>query len=145
MAYVPEGWRCVGAEERDMTVLDLTRDRIASFSTPTEESLEENLVGDLRRWSLRAIALLSVLNVLDVVLTKTFIRAGFQEGNPLMAGLVQDWRMGAIKAIILGALFLKTFTSRPNVTRACLLWAAVGVYGLASYVNFQAIQQIPQL
>ena len=103
---------------------------------------DDHVTSDLRRWTLRAIALLSVLNLLDVVLTKTFIRAGFAEGNPIMAGLVQDWRMGAIKAIILGALFLRATTSKPNVTRVCLLWGAVGVYALASYVNWQAIQQI---
>jgi hypothetical protein len=125
-----------------MTVLDLTAGR---FTSTTETVDEGSLAADIRRWSLRAIALLSVLNVLDVVLTKTFLRAGFQEGNPIMQGLVQDWRMGAIKAIILGALFLKTLTARPNMNRVCLLWAAVGVYALASYVNWQAIQTIPSI
>jgi hypothetical protein len=122
-----------------MTVLDLNFGRMLDDTTVDGT---DQLAGDVRRWSLRAVALLRVLNVLDVVLTKTFIRAGFQEGNPLMAGLVQDWRMGAIKAIILGALFLKTMTARPNVNRACLLWLAVGVYALASYVNWEALQQL---
>jgi hypothetical protein len=111
--------------------------------TSTTRIQEEGIAADVRRWSLRALALLSVLNVLDVVLTKAFLRAGLQEGNPVMAGLVQDWRMGALKVIVLGALFLKTLTSPPSVTRACLLWGAVGVYAVASWVNWQVLQQLP--
>ncbi len=127
-----------------MTVLEMT----APVATPdlltsVVERGEVGMAADLRRWSFVAIGLLGVLNVADVVLTKRFMSAGLTEGNPLMAGLVQDWRMGAVKALILGGLFLKAVTSRPSVARACLLWAGVGVYALASYVNWQALQQIP--
>jgi hypothetical protein len=121
-----------------MTVIDL------SYSGTSATRIDQGgLADDVRRWSLRALALLSVLNALDVVLTKAFLRAGLQEGNPLMVGLVQDWRMGTIKAIILLALFAKTATAPASVTRACMLWGAVGVYAVVSYVNWTVLQQLP--
>ncbi len=86
------------------------------------------------------LALLVVLNVVDVVLTKRFLALGLVEGNPLMVAAVESWQAAACKAAILGAL-VWSFSRRPaTATRLALVWAGVGLYVLSAYVNLGAIR-----
>lgn len=86
------------------------------------------------------LILLVVLNVVDIILTKRFLALGLEEGNPLMATAVQSWQAGACKAAILGALGW-CFLKRPaTATRLALVWAGVGLYLLAAYVNLGTIR-----
>ena len=128
-----------------MTLIDLTVSPAVVTPAPAATSVSAAAPGldaQLRMAGVIAVGALVVLNVVDVLLTKAFLRVGLQEGNPLMAGLVRDGRMAIIKGIILGALALKVASSPGRVGRTCFLWAAVGVYALASYVNFTALQSI---
>ncbi len=95
---------------------------------------------DADRASRIGLALLVVLNVADVVLTKRFLALGLTEGNPLMVAAVESWYAAACKAIILGAL-VWSFARRPaTATRLALVWAGVGLYVLSAYVNWGAIR-----
>ena len=91
------------------------------------------------------LALLVVLNVLDIVLTKRFLALGLAEGNPLMVAAVDSWHAAACKAAILGGL-IWSFARRPaTVTRLALVWAGVGLYILGAYVNYGAIRSAEAL
>ena len=86
------------------------------------------------------LALLVVLNVVDIVLTKRFLALGLEEGNPLMVAAVRTWHAGALKAAILAALAW-SFLKRPATAgRLALVWTGVGLYLLAAYVNLGAIR-----
>jgi len=95
---------------------------------------------DADRASHIGLALLVVLNVLDIILTKRFLALGMAEGNPLMVAAVQSWGAAACKAAILAGL-IWSFARRPaTATRLALVWAGVGLYVLSAYVNFSAIR-----
>ncbi len=86
------------------------------------------------------LAVLVVLNVVDIVLTKRFLALGLVEGNPLMVAAVRSWYAAACKAAILGGLAW-SFARRPaTATRLALVWAGVGLYVLSAYVNYGAIR-----
>ena len=91
------------------------------------------------------LALLVVLNVVDIVLTKRFLALGLVEGNPLMVAAVRSWHAAAVKAAILGGL-VWSFARRPaTATRLALVWAGVGLYLLSAYVNLSAIRSAEAL
>lgn len=91
------------------------------------------------------LALLVVLNVVDIVLTKRFLALGLVEGNPLMVAAVQSWHAAAWKAAILGGL-VWSFARRPTTaTRLALVWAGVGLYLLSAYVNWSAVRSAEAL
>jgi len=86
------------------------------------------------------LALLIVLNIVDIVLTRRFLALGLEEGNPLMAAAVRSWHAGACKAAILGVLAW-SFVKRPaTAARLALVWTGVGLYLLAAYVNVSTIR-----
>ena len=86
------------------------------------------------------LVLLIVLNVVDIALTRRFLALGLEEGNPLMAVAVRSWAAAACKVAILAGLAW-SFAKRPaTTTRLVLVWTGVGLYLLAAYVNFSAIQ-----
>lgn len=86
------------------------------------------------------LALLIALNVIDIALTRRFLALGLEEGNPLMAVAVRSWSAAACKVAILAGLAW-SFAKRPaTATRLVLVWTGVGLYLLAAYVNFSAIQ-----
>lgn len=86
------------------------------------------------------LALLVVLNVVDLVLTRRFLALGLTEGNPLMVAAVRSWHAAACKAAILAAL-VWSFARRPTTaTRLALVWAGVGLYLLGAYVNMSAVR-----
>lgn len=99
----------------------------------------------MQKWSFVALGLLCGLNLIDVILTRKFLDLGMEEGNPIVAGIAGDWRLIAVKTIVLAALLYKTVTSKPDVSRVCLLWSAVGFYTLAGYVNWSMIQQLQNM
>lgn len=86
------------------------------------------------------LVLLVVLNVVDIALTRRFLALGLEEGNPLMAVAVRSWAAAGCKVAILAGLAW-SFAKRPaTTTRLVLVWTGVGLYLLAAYVNFSAIQ-----
>lgn len=86
------------------------------------------------------LALLVVLNVVDLILTRRFLALGLTEGNPLMVAAVQSWHAAACKAVILGGL-VWSFARRPTTAaRLALVWAGVGLYLLGAYVNLSAVR-----
>jgi len=92
------------------------------------------------RASTLGLALLIVLNVVDIALTRRFLTLGLSEGNPLMAVAVQSWAAAACKVAILCGLAW-SFAHRPaTATRLILVWTGVGLYLLAAYVNLSAIR-----
>ncbi len=100
---------------------------------------------DADRASHVGLALLMVLNIVDIVLTRKFLDLGLTEGNPLMTAAVQSWTAAACKAAILGAL-MWSFAKRPaTATRLALVWAGVGLYVLSAYVNLGAIRSAEAL
>jgi hypothetical protein len=111
--------------------------------------LDQPLAGISQRDADRAshigLALLVVLNVLDIALTKRFLALGLAEGNPLLVAAVDSWAAAACKATILGGL-VWSFARRPaTVTRLALVWAGVGLYVLSAYVNYGAIRSAEAL
>ena len=91
------------------------------------------------------LALLVVLNVVDIILTRRFLALGLEEGNPLMVAAVRSWSAAACKAVILGGL-VWSFAKRPaTATRLALVWAGVGIYLLGAYVNLGAIRSAESL
>jgi hypothetical protein len=100
---------------------------------------------DADRASRVGLAVLVVLNILDLVLTKRFLALGLAEGNPLMAAAVQSWHAAAVKAAILGGL-VWSFARRPaTATRLALVYGGVGLYLLSAYVNYGAIRSAEAL
>jgi len=91
------------------------------------------------------LALLIVLNVVDLWLTRRFLALGLTEGNPLMMVAVRSWSAAACKAVILGGLAW-CFVKRPaTATRLALVWTGVGLYLLGAYVNLGAIHSAEAL
>lgn len=87
-----------------------------------------------------AVIALIVLNFVDIVLTNAFLQKGLNEGNALMRGVVGDWRMAAIKFAIIIPLAWRTWTRKPSLAFACVLWSAVGWYVLSAYVNWEVLR-----
>jgi hypothetical protein len=96
--------------------------------------------GQADRASHVGLALLVVLNVVDLVVTRRFLALGMTEGNPLMVTAVRSWTAAACKAAVLGGL-VWSFAKRPaTATRLALVWTGVGLYLLSAYVNVEAIR-----
>jgi len=92
------------------------------------------------RASTLGLALLIVLNVVDIALTRRFLALGLSEGNPLMAVAVQSWAAAACKVAILCGLAWSFAHRTATATRLVLVWTGVGLYLLAAYVNLSAIR-----
>jgi len=105
-----------------------------------EPSIAGITQGGADRASHVGLAVLVVLNIVDLVLTRRFLALGMGEGNPLMATAVRSWTAAVCKAAILGGL-VWSFARRPaTATRLALVWTGVGIYVLSAYVNFEAIR-----
>ena len=86
-----------------------------------------------------ALALLIVLNMLDIVTTSAFLRAGVPEGNPIASlGIEAGW-IGFAKAGLLLALGIRVLDGRPRLASTCAMWFVVGVYAMAICVNLAAL------
>ena len=108
----------------------------APASTPGLELDEERH----RAVRVAAVALLIVLNMLDIVTTSAFLEAGVPEGNPIASmGIEAGW-IGFVKAGLLLALGIRALDGRPRLASTCAMWFVVGVYAMAICVNLVALQ-----
>lgn len=95
----------------------------------------------LRTAGVVAVVSLAVLQVADLILTARFRHYGLQEGNGLMAPLLNGPLPALIKGGIVAALGVSLYR-KPRLGLLCGVWAAVGYYTLACYVNWAAVQMI---
>ena len=96
-----------------------------------------------RRAALLALALLLVLNVVDVILTSRFLAEGVAEGNPIMAPIVERSSLAmALKVAVLGALGWRFLTRKVPVGVLCAAWGVVGIYATVAYVNLLVLRSV---
>jgi hypothetical protein len=87
-----------------------------------------------------ALALLILLNLLDIVTTSAFLRAGVSEGNPVAAlGIESGW-IGFVKAGLLLGLGIRVLDGKPRLASTCGLWFVTGVYATVVCVNVLALR-----
>lgn len=95
-----------------------------------------------RRARLAGIALLVVLNVLDLVTTKAFLDAGLSEGNVVGALFIESGTIAYVKGLLLLALAWRVVKAPPRVGTSCALWFVVGVYTAVVTVNTLALRSL---
>ena len=88
------------------------------------------------------MALLVVLNVLDLLTTRAFLDAGLREGNVVGAVLIESGWIAWVKAGILLALGLRILAARPRLGTTCALWCVVGIYLAVVTINTLALRTI---
>jgi len=86
------------------------------------------------------VALVTVFNVLDLVLTYYAISLGAVEGNPMAVWLIEThWgialKLGVCATLIAGCVWRK----RTDVKTLCLTYAVVGIYFLVVVLNVSTI------
>lgn len=128
-------------------VIDLRDERV-------QRAVEEGDTGLLiEHWSVRqaseaerhrlarviGLALLIVLNALDIISTQMFLERGLQEGNPLADALIQDGSIGWVKSFLLLVLGIRVLNARPRLATTCALWFVTGIYAAVVSINFAGI------
>src|SRR5688500_5237575 len=96
-----------------------------------------------KRAALTALALLLVLNVVDVILTSRFLAEGVAEANPIMAPIVESSALAmALKVALLGALGWRFLTRKVPIGVLCAAWGVVGIYATVAYVNVLVLRTV---
>jgi hypothetical protein len=96
-----------------------------------------------RRAAMLGLALLLVLNVVDVVLTQRFLAKGVDEGNPIMAPIVESSALAlGLKLAVLGVLGYRFTTRKVPIGVLCGTWLVVGVYATVAYVNVLVLRAV---
>ena len=95
-----------------------------------------------RQARLAGVALLVVLNVLDLVTTKAFLEAGLSEGNLVGALFIESGTIAYVKALLLLALAWRVVKAPPRVGTSCALWFVVGVYAAVITINTLALRTL---
>lgn len=128
-------------------VIDLRDERV-------QRAVEEGDTGLLiEHWSVRqaseaerhrlarviGLALLIVLNALDIISTQMFLERGLQEGNPLADALIQDGSIGWVKSFLLLVLGIRVLNARPRLATTCALWFVTGIYAAVVSINFAGL------
>lgn len=88
------------------------------------------------------LAVLIVLNALDLVSTDAFLERGLNEGNPLSSFLIIEGWIGWVKAAILLALGIRILRGRPRLATTCAVWFVAGLYATIVAVNFIALASL---
>ena len=87
-----------------------------------------------------AVVTIAVLNVFDLITTYAAIAAGAEEGNPLVAWMIESRLVVVAKALvcgflIVGAILAKRWRRRITLPALCAAWAVVGVYSVVVLLN----------
>ena len=85
------------------------------------------------------LALLIVLNLVDLISTGMFLERGLEEGNPVACALIQDGSIGWVKSGLLLLLGVRVLASRPRLATTCALWFVTGLYAAVVAVNLSAL------
>ena len=95
-----------------------------------------------RQLRIAGVAMLVVLNVLDLVTTRAFLNAGLQEGNVVGAVLIEQGWIAWVKGALLLALGVRFLAAKPRLGATCALWGAVGIYLAVVTVNTLALRTL---
>lgn len=131
---------------RDGTVYEQDRrpgDRMQSITTaaPREQANREETATsgvppvELRRAGLTALALLTVLNIADVVITRLLIARGGIELNPVADRLLASNLELVAKLAIVVVLTLHFVRRGPRLSVICFMWLVAGVYVCVVIIN----------
>lgn len=95
------------------------------------------------RSRLRAVVLIAVLNVLDIVTTTAALRMGADEGNPVAAFLIDRHLLVPAKVVLCGTVVAGIrYRRRRPVRLPSFEWLVVGVYTLVVTLNTITITQL---
>jgi hypothetical protein len=92
-----------------------------------------------RRTIVIPVALLAVLNLADVVLTRLALAAGAVEVNPLARILLAGGRVELLKVAVLCALALRAARRRPTLAFAVACWTVTGAYAMVVASNLLSV------
>jgi hypothetical protein len=95
-----------------------------------------------RQARLAGVALLVLLNVLDIITTKAFLDAGLAEGNVVGALFIESGTIAYVKGGLLLALAWRVVKAPPRVGTSCALWFVVGVYAAVITINTLALRAL---
>lgn len=96
----------------------------------------------IRTLRLGALAMLVVLNVLDLLTTKAFLARGIDEGNPLSDVLLRNGAMPFVKGAVLCALAWRIVRGAPRLGPTCALWFVTGIYTMTITVNLMVLRSL---
>lgn len=95
------------------------RERTATRGAPSVE---------LRRAGLTALALLAMLNIADVVITRLLLAHGGIELNPVADRLLASNLALVAKLAVVAALTFHFVRHGPRLSAICLMWLVTGIY-----------------
>jgi hypothetical protein len=104
----------------------------------------ELTAGERRRDTWRvwfvAIAAIVLLNAIDLITTYVAIDMGADEGNPIVAWMISNRLVIAVKAVVCGGIVASAVVAwrqgrRVTLAELSLAWFAVGVYTLVVVLN----------
>jgi hypothetical protein len=90
---------------------------------------------ELRRAGLTALALLALLNIADVVMTRLLLSRGGVELNPVADRLLASNATTLAKLSIVAILTIHFVRHGPRLIIVCLMWLVAGVYVCVVMVN----------
>jgi hypothetical protein len=92
-----------------------------------------------RRATVLPVAVLAVLNLADVLLTRIGLRLGAVESNPVARVLLVGGHVQIVKAGLICLLALRMAHRRPTLRLAITCWAVTGAYAMVVVSNAVAI------
>jgi hypothetical protein len=95
-----------------------------------------------RRMTVLPVALLAVLNLADVVLTRVALAHGAVEANPLSRALLDSGRVELAKVAVLCLLALRMARRRPSLRLAAACWIALGAYLMVVLSNVYVVWSV---
>ncbi len=96
----------------------------------------------LRLASAIAIAVIGVLNLLDLVTTRIMLAHGALESNPLSSFLLPSGSVAVVKAGIIVGLVFCVLRRRPSLQFTVATWFLAGFYFLTIVSNLLIIQRL---
>jgi hypothetical protein len=94
----------------------------------------------VQRTYVAAAAVLVVLNVADVVLTRAAIAAGASELNPISRSFIEHGALAygikfSVPTLVLLAALRRRTRARIDVIHVAAIWTIVGIYLMVVFVN----------
>jgi len=89
-----------------------------------------------------ALALVAVLNALDIFTTRVALAGGAVEANPVARALLGSGRVELLKAAVILVLGLRLGRRRPSLALHAMLWATAGVYLLTVANNIYVMARV---
>ena len=94
----------------------------------------------LARWL--GLAMLTLLQVADLVTTKFAMHGGAIEANPISRALIAHSAINPAKFAALALLGYSIAKSRPRISTALAIWFVAGVYTMIVFSNLLVLSQI---